>query len=337
MLFPGKYQRLSLPAIRNTVQVSFALFLLYLGWRFWLFVRYFETSGATPLVSRPAGVEGFLPISALMAFRYWVTTGVFDPIHPAGLAIFLAIVLTAFLYKKAFCSWLCPIGTLSEGLARLGERLLGGQLSLPRWLDLPLMGLKYLVLGSFIKVIYWDMPVTAVGAFLNSPYNMVADVKMLRFFLDLSPTAVVVLLLLVLLSFLVRHFWCRYLCPYGAMLGLVSLVSPFKVTRQEAFCTGCGRCDRVCPGNIRVSAARRVSSVECSACLNCLHHCPRQGALALQEPFARLALPPLVFPLLFTGTFFFLLAVARLTGNWATVLSPADYMYLIPRAAFFGH
>jgi polyferredoxin len=52
--------------------------------------------------------------------------------------------------KKAFCSWLCPIGTLSESLWMLGRKLFGKNPGLPRWLDYPLRSLKYLLLFFFV-------------------------------------------------------------------------------------------------------------------------------------------------------------------------------------------
>lgn len=65
----------------------------------------------------------------------------------------MAFVLTSLLMKKPFCSWLCPEGTLSEWLWRVGRNILGRTCRLPRWADIPLRGLKYLLLGFFVFVI----------------------------------------------------------------------------------------------------------------------------------------------------------------------------------------
>ena len=74
---------------------------------------------------RPPGVEGFLPIAALLSLRHLFTTGEVHAVHPAGLVILVLILLMGFLAKKAFCSWACPVGTLSEMLASVGRRLFG--------------------------------------------------------------------------------------------------------------------------------------------------------------------------------------------------------------------
>ena len=63
------------------------------------------------------------------------------------------------------------------------------------------------------------MSVPAIRAFLEGPYGMVDDVKMLNFFRFLGLTGGIVVALLVVASVFVQNFWCRYLCPYGALDG----------------------------------------------------------------------------------------------------------------------
>ena len=76
-----------------------------------LFVRFLEGGGGK--VTRPPGIEGFLPISSLMSLKYWILTGDFNTIHPAGLVLFIVILLMSLAVKKSFCSWMCPVGLLS--------------------------------------------------------------------------------------------------------------------------------------------------------------------------------------------------------------------------------
>ena len=98
----------------------------------------------------------------------------------------------------------------------------------------------------------------ALLGFMSTPYGLIADVKMLNFFRHMGLTAAVVLALLVLLSMLVQNFWCRYLCPYGALLGLVSLLSPVKIRRDAEACIDCGKCARACPAALRVDALVQI-------------------------------------------------------------------------------
>src|ERR1035441_1578089 len=100
-----------------------------------------------------AGAEGWLPIAGLMNFKFFLLTGHVPAIHPAAMFLLIAFLLMSLLLKKAFCAWLCPVGTLSESLWKLGRRVLGRNQRLPLWADLPLRGMKYLLLGFFVFVI----------------------------------------------------------------------------------------------------------------------------------------------------------------------------------------
>ncbi|HEX3015172.1 MAG TPA: 4Fe-4S binding protein [Desulfobacteria bacterium] len=322
--------------LRNAVQLMFALLVVYVGLTFTLFVNAY-LHGTTPVVSRPGGVEGFLPISALVAFKAWLATGQFDKIHPAGLIIFLTIVTISLLFKKAFCAWLCPIGTLSEGLAGLGRKFFGQNFKLPKALDYPLRAIKYLLLLFFVNIILLGMDGVMASGFLTSNYNLIADVKMLQFFEGLSGTALLIVGLLVIASVFIEHFWCRYLCPYGALLGIVGLLSPFKVTREEETCTGCGACTRACPNRIEVAKAKRVWSPECTSCLNCVNSCPAKGALAYKPPLGKLLLSPKYTAAAIIATWLIFVIAAKATGHWDTAVTGNVYRQLIPLASQIGH
>ena len=73
--------------------------------------------------------------------------------------------------------------------------------------------------------------VGALEAFMYSPYGLVADVKMLNFFRFMGATGAIVIAALLLLSILIKNFWRRYLCPYGALMGLGALFSPVWIRR----------------------------------------------------------------------------------------------------------
>jgi len=322
---------------RAIIQWGFLLWVVFIGLRFGLFVGHFETNGAIPLMQRPSGVDGFLPIGALVSLKQWLLTGVINPVHPAALVILLAAVLMSLLAKKSFCSWLCPVGTLSEAAARLGQRQFGRNFRIWRPLDVMLRGVKYLLLLFFVKVILVDMPLMAVEAFLGTPYWAVSDVKMLRFFTDMSVTTMAVLAVLTVLSFLYKNFWCRYLCPYGALLGLASIVSPWKIRRNAAACTGCGNCSAACPSLLPVHERAVISSPECSGCLNCTVACPQKDALRMSLPVLKRPLPAWSFPATVLLVFCVSIGLGMVTGNWHSSLGYEDYQRLIPMAPYLGH
>ena len=270
---PDRSQR-----IRLIVQGLFILLNVFLATQFYFFVRYFETAATGPHVSRPAGVDGWLPIAGLMNVRYLLATGRVPAIHPAAMVLFLIFIAMSLLLKRAFCGWLCPVGTLSEYLWKAGRKLLGRNFVLPRWLDLPLRSVKYLLMAFFVFII-GGMSAAALEDFMIQPYGILADVKMLHFFEHMSTTALLVVGVLALLSMLVKNFWCRYACPYGAVLSLVSLASPVKIRRDEQSCIECGKCAKACPQNLPVDRLIQVSSAECTACMECVASCATQNAL----------------------------------------------------------
>jgi Polyferredoxin len=317
-------------SIRHVIQSLFALIVMYIGITFLVFVSQLINNSSTSL-SRPAGVEAFLPISALVGLKAWISTGSFDPIHPAGLVILLLVILVSLFLKRSFCSWICPIGTLSEWLAKLGRAVFGRNFRIPKGLDYLLRSLKYIILFFFVTFIFFGMNGAEAEAFLLTPYNIVSDVQMLRFFQNLGLVGITVIGLITLLSILYENFWCRYLCPYGALLGLISLLSPFKVTRNQITCIQCGRCTKSCPNQILVERADQVWSPECTGCLNCVQQCPVKDTLTFKALKMPWSLTPKTVAIVLLLSWSLGVIIAKLTGHWETSITMEMYRVLIPR------
>ncbi len=320
-----KLRQTHLRNLRLASQAFFTLLSIWIGIKFYLFVRALETGQATSLSARPPGVEGYLPISGLIGLKYWLLTGQLNSVHPAAVFILLGALATGLFLKKGFCGWVCPIGFLSENLRQFGVRIWRKPLNPPKWLDLPLRSIKYLLMAFFLWAVLVQMNVPALRAFINSPYNKVADIKMLKFFTEMSSTTAWTLLALLVLSVVIPNFWCRYLCPYGALLGLLSVFSPTKITRDPATCIDCKLCTRACPMNLRVHTAGRVASDECNGCLECIAACPVPSALQVALPGRRKRLSPYVFAALVVGVFSAFILAGKLTGHWQTSISVEEY------------
>ncbi|WP_020675114.1 4Fe-4S binding protein [Geopsychrobacter electrodiphilus] len=321
--------------LRLLVQWGMLCWCLVLGVQLGLFVRHFDTGGRAAYYPRFPGVEAFLPIGALVSLKNWLLNGQVDTIHPAALVLFVTFVALALITRKSFCSWLCPVGTIEELMWKLGQRLFGRLWQPWRWLDRLLQSLKYLLLIIFVKLILIDMPALAVKNFLAAPYWAMADVKMLHFFAGLAGIPLITILLLLILSLFFRNPWCRYLCPYGALLGIFSVFSPSRIRRDPQVCIDCGTCSRVCPARLPVAERIQILSPECTGCLTCVANCPQAGALnmaLLKHP-----LPQWVFPLMVLLVFTGGVAGGMLSGHWQTSLSYADYQRLIPFSQFLGH
>jgi polyferredoxin len=269
-------------------------------------------------------VEAYLPISGLMGILDWLYQGTLNAIHPAATVLVLVALGMAFLLRKAFCSWVCPVGFLSELLSRFGRWSFGRNFRIWKWLDIPFRSLKYLLLAFFLVAILTMSP-TELQAFIQSPYNRVAELKMGLFFLELSRTGILVIGVLVLASVFVQGAWCRYLCPYGALLGFISWLSPTRVVRNADPCVSCGLCDRACMARLDVSKAGRVSSPECTGCLDCVAACPVAGALEVRT-LGRRRPSPLLFAVALSGLFLTGYVGARVTGRWSNEIPDEEYV-----------
>jgi polyferredoxin len=324
--------------LRLGVQVVFAAITTVVAIQFWLWVRYFESGGVAARVSRPPGVEAWLPIAALMNLKTFLMTGEVPALHAAGMFMLIAFLAIAFVCRKAFCSWICPVGTLSEWLWQGGEAAFGRTATLPRSADIALRSLKYVLLSMFVYVVV-TMSVPDIRTFLSSPYGTVADVKMLDFFRHMGRATAVVLALLIVTSVFVKNVWCRFLCPYGALLGMVSLVSPARIRRNADLCIDCAKCAKACPSGLPVDTALSIRSAECTACMSCVAVCPAAGALDLTCGTRRrhAVLAPWSVATMVVLIFVGVVSYARWRGYWETKLPDAVYFELVPNAASFVH
>jgi polyferredoxin len=320
--------------LRLGVQLFFVALNLWIGVQFYLWVRWMEGGGHSLEVPRPAGVEGWLPIEGLMQLKYFLLTGQVPRIHAAGFFLFVSFLLISFVFRKAFCSWLCPVGTISEYLWKLGRFTFLRNFQLPRWIDIGLRSLKYLLLSFFLYGVT-TMSVAAIAEFLGSPYALIVDVRMLNFFRYLDTTTAFVVLGIVIASIFVQNFWCRYLCPYGAFLGLASLLGPLRITRTSDTCIDCGKCAKACPAALPVDKLVQIRSAECTGCLECVAICPAKDALTIAVPAGWQkwrAVPGWSMAAGIALIFFGLVCYAKVAGHWSTDLPKQVYLQLVPSA-----
>ncbi|MFW5489541.1 MAG: 4Fe-4S binding protein [Desulfovibrio sp.] len=318
---------------RRFLQGAIALFCLYVGYCFHAFLSWVHNGG--PAVPRPASVEAFLPISALMGLKRYVLTGLWDNVHPAGLVILLAAIGMALLFRKGFCGYVCPVGLASNLLAKLGKKM-SLAFTLPRWPSRVLSVFKYVWLAFFLVNVL-SMPVAALNQFLMSPYNLTADARMLEFFTSPSAKALMAFAVLAVLGIVFRNFWCRYLCPYGAFLGLFSWMGPMAVQRDADACVHCGKCAKACPSSIQVDTKARVTSPECIGCMACVEACPVEGCIQLgvgygsgtgQVKEGRTSLPFWAVGAGCIGLLILGYVLASVSGHWDNAL-PANMLRML--------
>lgn len=271
-----------------------------------------------------------------MSLKLWAATGIFDPIHPAAPVILFAALTLSFVFRKAFCGWICPVGTFSEAAWKTGQKVLGRTYRIPKYADYALRSLKYLLLAFFMFIIVVKMSPPQIISFLETPYWKVADIKMLKFFTEMSTTSKITLSALVILSLFYKNFWCRYLCPYGALAGLFGSAGPVRIKRDPDRCIQCGLCAKNCPSLLPVNKKENVKSPECTACLTCVSYCPAKGALDISI-LGRKTFRPEIFILLALTLFYGIIAAAMLTGKWHSSISVAELHSLTPFLERLAH
>ena len=287
---------------------------------FWLFIGSIEAGNPENIWPKPGGAEAYLPISALMSLRYFFLTGDLHEAHPAGLVILSAVILISFIFGKSFCGWICPVGFISEMTGEFGRKIFREKLKLnieiPRFLDYPLRSVKYILLAFFIYAIFFSMSEAALKVFMDSPYNLVADIKMYYFFAEPTITTLIVLFALLFAGVIFQNFWCRYFCPYGALLGIISFFSPNKIGRNETSCTDCQMCTKVCPSSIKVHKQKYVVSDECTSCMSCVAVCPVKETLNVKSILSGKKINPYIVSFGIIVIFLSVLLAGKMLNYW---------------------
>jgi len=312
-----RYDRSHLRKLRYAVQSAFLLLSSVTGYLFYGYVLKMESTGSS-LVQRPPSVDGFLPIAGLMSFKYFLFTGTIEPVHPAAFVMFVAIVAVSISLKKGFCGWICPVGTVSQCLWMAGEKVFGKNYRMQKYADIALRSIKYMLMAFFLIAIWIRMTPEELALFFNSDYYRTADIRTMKFFTEMSGTTFWSLCLIGGFSLVYKNFWCRYLCPYGALLGLLSFLSPAKIRREEEKCIHCGACSRNCPSLLQVEEKEVVSSPECFGCLTCVSHCPSAGALDITVGAGRTrkVFSPYIYAAALVLIFYLVIVAGIFTGHW---------------------
>lgn len=317
--------------LRTIVRYGIAMALVAALIVFLLFWRYVSQGEGLPY-PRPDAADAFLPFAGLAQLKLWVATGTWDHARPAAGIVLLAIIVTAWLFRRAPCSWLCPLGIVAEWIGRLGGRVMGGHIVFPRWLDRVLLAAKYV--GTFVMT-WWFLgaSVDALRSMMSRPFYLTADAKVFELYAHVGPWVIITVSAILAGSFLVESFWCRYLCPYGALQGIFAVLSPVMLVKNNATCIDCGRCNKACMNGVDVAGSSDVVvSGECMGCTSCVQVCPRENTLDLKL-FGVFPMSVWAFGVAFVAVFAGIVVVAALTGALHSDLAPDLYRQVLPSAA----
>jgi polyferredoxin len=277
--------------VRRVWQAAFLFLFLYLVFH--------TAAGAARLAAVGVSASMFLEIDPLIALGSLAATGQLYHIGAFGLLWALAVFLSAILFGRVFCSWVCPFGTTHHAAGWLfGPR--ARREKIRRNEATPSQAFKYLVLGAFLggaclgslQVGLLDplalyhrslaagvLPLVEAGVRGVGPEGFswiyTGEIALHAFGWVLG----LVLLALVLANLVMPRLFCRVLCPLGALLGLLSRFSLFRIARDEELCTDCGLCRTHCEG--ACDPDTKLKRSECVVCFNCLDDCPH-GALSFR-------------------------------------------------------
>ena len=217
-----------------------------------------------PLLSN-VSLHAVCPFGGVVSLYQFATVGTFThKIHQSSFVLMILVFILSVLFGSVFCGWVCPLGSIQEWFGKLGKRIFKKRYNhfIPSWIDQYLRYLRYIML-------VWVLYATAMTGKLAfgdiDPYY-----ALFNFWTgEVAVTGLAVLGVTLLASLVVERPWCKYACPYGAVLGITNLFSIFAIRRRETTCKSCNVCTRDCPMNIPIHAVDVVRNHQCISCLEC--------------------------------------------------------------------
>lgn len=261
--------------LRPTIQITFFVIVLLTV----VAASLREAGIVIPFID-DASLHAICPFGGVVSIYNYLAAGTLvQKIHASSVILMYAVFALSILFGPVFCGWICPFGTFQEFIGKIGRKLFGKRYNkfIPKKLDSVLRYTRYLVLALVI----YNTATTAKLVFQNiDPYY-----ALFNFFTnEVAITAYIALAITVLLSLFVERPFCKYMCPYGATLGIFNLFRIFKIKRNKSTCISCNACDKACPMNIEVSSSNKVYNHQCISCLKCTSEnaCPVNNTVELK-------------------------------------------------------
>ena len=258
-------------------------------------------------------IHAICPYGGLESMLAFITFGAFvKKIFIGTFVLFFVTIGLAVVMRRSFCGQICAFGGLQEFFGKIGRKLFKKRPVLPKKLDRVLRYLKFVVLGitvvmAWITAELWITP--------YDPFNALGHLADFNALITTYLVGFIVLLVTLLGSVVYDRFFCKYLCPVGALYGAIGKVSPYAVRIDKEKCIRCGLCNKVCPMNVEVMNAKKekITDLECINCNECVNVCPSRGALYTGFGKKKI-LRPILATVLALALFFAPIVVATAAG-----------------------
>ncbi|HSK46919.1 MAG TPA: 4Fe-4S binding protein [Coriobacteriia bacterium] len=234
---------------------------------------------------KPVTVDALCPFGGLESLYGFISgAGFIEKTAISSLLLLFGSVGIALVMRRSFCGQICPLGALQGIFGALGGKLFKRRPQVPEAIDRPARWLKYVILVFFAL---WTWQAAALVIRPYDPWAAWAHISSAELLAEFG-IGVAVLGVSLVGSLVYERFFCKYLCPMGAFLGIFSKVSMLGIRRDADACISCGVCDKACPMNVPVATADTVTSSECISCNECVNSCPVSGALEVSRGSRRL-------------------------------------------------
>ena len=224
--------------------------------------------------------------SAIKAIYTAVIGGSFSAAALAGqIVLAVSMLLITAIMGRFFCGFLCAFGTMGDFFWYIGTKLKLRRPKIGTKADRMLKKVKYVLLIGII-LLGWTLGMELLSG-TNNPwmvFGMLAKPESWTDTTVLLSIGMALLALIVAGSLYIERFFCRYLCPLGAVFAVVSKFRLFRIQKPRAHCGSCRACTKRCSMGISLYKSNMVRSAECIDCMNCVEICPRDNVRANPKP-----------------------------------------------------
>jgi len=225
------------------------------------------------------------------------------------ITLLLIISLITIFIGRFFCGWLCAFGSMGDAIYAIRRVLFKKTKTIPEKMEKVLKTVKYLLLLGIIAFI-WGMQIITIPMGVN-PWDLFGmlssftNLPTLSILLDGWVVAGILLFGIMIGSFFVERFFCRYLCPLGAYFSLLSRFRLFAISKPRENCGKCTLCTKKCSMGIDLRKVDNVTDGECIHCMECESNCPKDNVkLVISGKSKKYILVGALTCILIVGAFF---------------------------------